>query len=523
MLGRARLGEPPRSRTAVLAGFVESAVASLPSRGGTRGRALESLRALALDLQLEQQRVLPLERVLETLDRVRGRREYRLLDMLNALVDARLLTRIGHDEVQFAYAALQAYCSADAIRGASDCRDLVDDVTATLGRLSRLRWWADTLVLLAGMIDDVDALISLILQGAGSGQEERVFLAARCIEENTAGVLSPFLREQTVAALLHLTNVDFEPRIRVRVRAIRSLQRLQESSAIPHLVRIAIEPVRKGWQGARLPEFSSVRLAAVAALRTMGEPALDYVRDELPSLADLLNLWIDGDVPAIARQLLEKDARVGSIAAFLLGLLRRPEAEDRLIEQFVQPNHDRLLSWAIADALTLIDPARVAQEAILPFVRPGSGAFVRLAGESRTGQRDRRRQIAYLIGKVKPQAPWAGRYLDRCIAELTDVALKAYAVRAFGDLLEIGRKGLLERLAIGDFSGVATGRRWSDADRLWLRLAAVETLAELGDTETAQRLRRERRTDQPWTPELELALYRTSEEIAARAWEGAGC
>lgn len=522
MLGRARLGEPPRSRTRVLAGFVESALASLPSRGGTRGRALESLRALALDLQLGRRRVLPLERVLEILDEVRGRREYRLLEMIDALVDARLLTRIGHDRVQFAYAPLQAYCSADAIRGSPHCRELVEDVTATLGRLSRLRWWADTLVLLAGMIEDLDTLISLILQGAGTGQEERVFLAARCIEENAGGLREPFLREQAVAALLHLTNVDFEPRARVRVRAIRSLQRLQETSAVPHLVRIAIEPVRRGWQDARLPELSSVRLAAVAALRTMGEPALEYVRDALPSLADLLNLWIDADVPTIAGHLTEQDARVGSIAAFLLGLLRLPEAEDRLIAQFRRPDHDRLLSWAIADALTLIDPARVAQEAILPFVRPDSGAPLRLAGESRSGQRERRRQIAYLIGKVKPQAPWAGRYLDRCITELTDVALKAYAVRAFGDLMETSRRGLLERLAIGDFSGVATGRRWSDADRLWLRLAAVETLAELGDTETAQRLRRERRADQPWTPELELALFRTGEEIAARTWEVAG-
>jgi hypothetical protein len=522
MLARTRLGEPPRSRRAVLAGFVEGALASLPSRRGIRGRALESLRLLALELQLGRQRVLSLERTLEILDRVRGKREYRLLEMLDALTEARMLMRIGQDQLQFSYAPLQAYCSADAIRGSPNFATLADDITATLGRLSRLRWWADTLVLLSGMIDDVDTLISLILQGAGIGQEERVFLAARCIEENVVTILSPFLREQTVAALLHLTNVDYEPRVRVRVRAIRSLQRLQETSAIPQLARIAMEPVRKGWKGNHLPEYSFVRLAAVAALRTMGQPAKTYVHAEHPRLAELMDLWMDADVPAIVRRLQDEDALVGSIAAFLLGLLRLPEADDRLIEQFMRPDQDGLLSWALSDALTMIDPGRVAREAILPFIHPGSGVPLALPGESRAGQRIRRRQFAYLIGKVKPRSPCAQLYLDRCISELTDVALKGYAIRAFGDLMETGQKRLLERLAIGDFTGVAVGRRWSDADRHWLRQAAVETLAEIGDIDSVHRLRRERRPDQPWTPELELALFRTGEEIAARALEVEG-
>ena len=80
----------------------------------------------------------------------------------------------------------------------------------------------------------------------------------------------------------------------------------------------------------------------------------------------------------------------------------------------------------------------------------------------------------------------------------------------------------LERLAAGDFEGLAMRASWSDRDRLWLRHEALETLAILGDQGTAERLRRDRPADVPWPPQLELALFRTGEEIAARIWEADG-
>jgi hypothetical protein len=522
MLKDTRTGRPPRSRTAVLAGFIASALSTLPTRGGIRGQARESLRALARELQFRRCRSLPLERTLEVLDAVRSKREYRLLEMLDALVDSRLLARVGQDQVQFSYPGLQAYCCADALQSRGDRKALVDDIAATLGRLSRLRWWANTLVLFAGMTEEIDTLVASILQGSSAGQEERVFLAARCIEENAGVALDPLLRDQLVAALLQLTDPSREPRVSVRTRAIRAIQRLQEESAIPHLVRIAFGTARTNWLGEQVVEYSPVRLAAIAALRSLGRPALDFVRAELSVLAELLRHWIDADVAGIEHHLLEGDERERPVAAFLLGMLRRPEADDRLIADFHRPDNDQTTGWALTDALTLVDPARVAREAILPFVDPSSGAPRRFEGASRTAQRDRRRQIAYLIGRLKPRDPWARRYLEHCLRELPDVPLKGYAIRAFGDLLETGQKGQLERLALGDFTGVATGRHWPERDRLWLRQVAVETLALIGDLETVQRLRRERRSDQPWTPELELALFRTAEEITSRVWEAEG-
>jgi hypothetical protein len=522
MLKDTRAGRPPRSRTAVLAGFINSALGTLPTRGGIRLQARESLRAMARELQFRRCRSLPLERTLEVLDAVRSKREYRLLEMLDALVDSRLLARVGQDQVQFSYPGLQAYCCADALQSRGDRKALVDDIAATLGRLSRLRWWANTLVLFAGMTEEIDTLVASILQGSSAGQEERVFLAARCIEENAGVALDPLLREQLVAALLQRADPSQEPRVSVRTRAIRAIQRLQEKSAIPHLVRIAFAPARTNWLGKHVVEYSPVRLAAIEALRSLGRPALYLVRAELPVLAELLGHWIAADVAGIEQHLLAGDGQERPVAAFLLAMLRRPESDDRLIVHFHRAGHDQATSWALTDALTLVEPGRVAREAILPYVDPGSGEPRRFEGASQAAQRDRRRQIAYLIGRLKPRDPWARRYLEHCVLEPLDVPLKGYAIRAFGDLLDTSQKGQLERLALGDFTGVATGRRSSERDRLWLRQVAVETLALIGDSETVQRLRRERRPDQPWTPELELALFRTGEEIASRVWEAAG-
>lgn len=522
MIVRTRQGQPPRSRTGVLGDFVSHALAGIPWSGGVRGRARESLRALALELQQRRRRTLSLEQALEILDAVRSRREYRLLDMLDALVEARLLMRVGQDQIQFSYSGLQSYACADALCALPEWREHIDDITATLGRLTRLRCWDDTLVLFAGMTEDIDYLVGLILAGAGAGQEERVFLAARCIEENGPSRLSDSLRGQATAGLIHLTNADYEPRISVRIRAVRALQRLHDESAIPQLMRLSVEQARTNRMGRPAMEYSGVRLAAIAALRALGEPAVEYVRAQLPELARLVDRWIAVDIPGIAAYLDHEDERVRPIAAFVLGFLSRPEADDILVEAFLRPNPDRLVAWALADALTLIDAARVTREAIVPFVDQDTGLPVPVPKERAKAGRERCRQLAYLIGKTKPREPWAGRFLDRCMDTLKDIAVKCYAVRAFGDLLDSSRRPLLERLAAGDFEGLAMRASWTDRERLWLRHEALEALSILGDQGTAERLRRDRSADVPWPPQLELALFRTGEEIAARIWEAGG-
>jgi hypothetical protein len=284
-------------------------------------------------------------------------------------------------------------------------------------------------------------------------------------------------------------------------------------------MRLSVEQTRTNWMGRPAMEYSGVRLAAIAALRSLGEPAVDHVRTHLPELARLVDRWIEVDIPGIAAYLDHEDERIRPLAAFVLGFLSRPDADDILVRAFLRPNPDRLVAWALADALTLIDPARVTREAIVPFVDQDTGLPVPVPKEKAKAGRERCRQLAYLIGKTKPREPWAGRFLDRCMDTLTDVAVKCYAVRAFGDLLDSPRRPLLEQIAAGDFEGLAMRAAWTDRDRLWLRHEALEALAILGDQGSAERLRGDRPADVPWPPQLELALFRTGEEIAWRAWE----
>ena len=507
LLARARLGETPVSRTAVIRGFVDRTLAEVDADPLVRGRTRASLGALGRALQLGRRRSLGLDRTLEILDDVRGRREYRLTEMLDALVRARLLMRIGQERVQFAYPELQSYCAADSLIADPDRHALLDDITATLGRLSRLRWWADTLVLMAGLAEHQTELIEPILHGAGAGQEERVFLAARCIEEGGTERLDPLLLEQLSAALLHLANADYEPRTRVRIRAIHAIQRLQMEGSVPHLVRIALLPVRTDWTGRQVAEYSSVRLAAITSLRAMERATFSHVKAEVPELATLLRYWIAARAADVEDYLGASDKRMRPVAAFLLGLMPSRDAHDRLITQFHAPIHEPEVTWALTDALTLVDPARVSTEVLAPLVAVG--------GQTRR----QRRQLAYLIGKVKPREPWAARFLERAVHELTDASLKGHALRAWGDLLASDKKDLLTRIALGDFGDVAVGKSWRPDDRLWLRRVAIETLAVLGDADTVGRLRRARLPGQDWPPDLELALFRTGEEIAWRTWE----
>jgi len=87
-------------------------------------------------------------------------------------------------EIIFSYPGFQSYwCAQHLLRNTRDFTGRLDDITATLGRRSRVRLWEDTLVLLAGMMDSADPLIRRIIAGSSMGYGEHAFLAARCIHE----------------------------------------------------------------------------------------------------------------------------------------------------------------------------------------------------------------------------------------------------------------------------------------------------------------------------------------------------
>ena len=90
---------------------------------------------------------------------------------------------------------------------------------------------------------------------------------------------------------------------------------------------------------------------------------------------------------------------------------------------------------------------------------------------------------------------------------------------SFSEFFDRRHKKLFEEIALGDFSKIAVGNGLSEQDATYLRLMAVEALANIGDEETLSRLRVQRIE---WPHEVEKAFYWTSEEIFWRMSLSAG-
>jgi hypothetical protein len=87
--------------------------------------------------------------------------------------------------VCFSRPILRAYGFACALAHRDDLAAQLDDITATLGRYTRYRWWEESLVLLGGMMADPGLLIRQILYGVPLGEGEQIFLWPPAVSRNT--------------------------------------------------------------------------------------------------------------------------------------------------------------------------------------------------------------------------------------------------------------------------------------------------------------------------------------------------
>lgn len=511
MLQQARQGLYPQSRTAVLQSLVEDAIVDVPVAHGMRARAEQTLYALAWEMQSARSRTWPVSNAFRTMAAVRGNREYSLEDLYNALVKCGLLTRVGQEAMRFAYPAIQAYCCARAILQMEDRDQVLDDITATLGRLTRLRWWEDALVLLSGLMrDDPNVLIRMLLYGVDLSEGERVFLAARCLLESGDRGVDPDLIQQVVDALVWRLDSANEHRMSHRIRAASALGQLHHLSAIPHLTRVANQKIRVDWRGELAYEYSSVRMAAVVALQRMMPVARQEIEAVDAQLAELLFLWEKRDVPALAASLDLEDVGAQAIAAFALGDLQTEEAVDVLVATFLDPDTSAQTRWAVTDALTLLDPAEVTRRAILPLLDPEAAEREGIDPRAWKRRADWYERLAYLIGKLRVQSPVTRAFLQRCLDKFTGIWLKGMAIQALGWMYDRSYRDLFERIAGGDFSGIAMRKDFSEEDAGYVRRKAMQALATIGDQDTLAYLRANRTE---WSAELERAFYWTSEDI----------
>ena len=139
------------SRATLLRQIANECLTSIPMGGVPRFYAERVLDQVGWQMQWGRQSILGGADLYRILADVRGNREFRLGDLKDLLIRSGILASSGEDAVRFRYQSLQAYYAARYLAASPDRRRLLEDITASLGRLARARWWEKTLVTMAGL------------------------------------------------------------------------------------------------------------------------------------------------------------------------------------------------------------------------------------------------------------------------------------------------------------------------------------------------------------------------------------
>jgi hypothetical protein len=547
LVEQARQGHPgPQSRTQVLQRMVDDALGevveilaagrqerSLTRQGTVADHIERILYALAWRMQSSLDSTLPLDEAFTLMKQIRGDREYSLEELTDALVQRKLLAIEGRDSLRFAYSRIQAYCCARAILRRTDRQRRLDDITSTLGRLSRLHWWEETLVFACGlMADDTRALeqfLAAIVYGMNLLESDRTFLAARCLTEiPTQGpstrTLTNLTETVTAALIWRLSNQN-EPNSVQRSRAATLLGQIATPTAMEQLARTAYGKPRLDRQQRPDFDYSNVRMAAVIGLLRMNAASqIELLAPIDPVLIELINHWQSHNVASLVGWLHQTDnASAQGLAALALGDLHmqlKLHAEDQdqaesalaaLAEAFLLRRLDQATQWAVTYALATVDLPAVKRSVLDPFF--GNEAAYIHSDEERL---QHYKCLAYLTGLLRWQDPAARDFLlVRCMLEAEDTALAAVAIDALARLADRRDKPVLERIAMGcpGKEIMPCFKHLSAADQVYLQRKATDALAVIGDAESIALLREQRSDPSNWSPELEQALYRASEEI----------
>ena len=546
LVENARRGQYPKSRTQVLQHMVEDALAevveilavdgrerSLTRQGTVVDHIERILYALAWRMQSNLASTLPLSEAFTLMKQIRGDREYSLEELTDALVQRKLLAIEGRDSLRFAYSRIQAYCCAQTIVQRNDRQRRLDDITSTLGRLSRLHWWEETLVFACGMMaDDTRALeqfMSAIVYGMNLLESDRTYLAARCLSEiptyGPATRTLTVLTETVTAALIWRLCNQNEPNSVQRSRAATLLGQIATPTALKQLARTAYGKPRLDRQQQPDYDYSNVRMAAVIGLLRMTSASqAELLLPIDPVLIELLHHWQSQNVSALSGWLYQTDnASAQGLAALALGDLHmqlklHPDGQQQaeaalnaLAEAFLLRKLDQATQWAVTYALATVDLPAVKRAVLDPFFSD-EAAYAQSPEE----RLQHYKCLAYLIGLLRWQDPMARQFLlQRGMLEAEDAMLAAVSIDALARLADRRDKPLLERVAMGcpDSDFMPCFKYLSPADQVYLQRKATDALAVVGDAESIALLRENRGDPANWSPELEMALYRTSEEI----------
>ncbi|MGD9317670.1 MAG: hypothetical protein PVG56_12590, partial [Anaerolineae bacterium] len=398
----------------------------------------------------------------------------------------------------------------------------------------------ETLIFVAGLLaddpQDLNRFLSVIVYGVNLLESEQTFLVARCLMEGKqhmaggrqrASDSMDLLERQVVAALVWRLSSGNEPRAAHRSRAAYLLGQLASDSAIEHLAKVAYGRPRRDRHGEPDFDYSNVRMAASVGLLRMTKGAREELLKRIdPVLVELLRSWQDEDIDRLIRWLkAPENPGARAIAALALGDLhmqllinrgREKEADATLRELanvFLSPDIDEPTLWAVTYALAMLDLPNIRDAVFLPFFERERELFV--TEEQRLLHY---KCMAYLIGLERWQEQKAYDFLEEdCLKGARKARLAAVAIQSLGSLADRRYKPLLDMMALGDFTGILPHVEAPPDSFAYLQRKAIDALSKVGDLESVALLREHRRVEAmgsgSWDPELERALYRTSEEI----------
>lgn len=538
----ARQGWYPQTRTLALQAMIEDAIDQVVetmiregevrvyNRQGMHSQVEQILGALAWQIQSSLSPTLALADVFAIMRRVRSDREYSLERLYGALVTHKLLANAGSDKVRFAYQLDKAYCAAKAILARPDCERQLDDITSTLGRLSRLHWWEDTVVFACGMMAGntpaLERFLSVIVYGMNLLESDRTFLAARCLSETapygpSTRVLAVLSDTVTAALIWRLSNRN-EPNSLQRSRAATLLGQIASPAAMRQLAETAYGKTREDRGGGPDFDYSNVRMAAIIGLLRMSESAQAELLSTIdPDLVTLLQQWQNQDTASLIQHLEQpRNEAIEGLAALALGDLAmqlrpsRPAESDLAVQTLgnalLRTDLKPASQWATAYALATVDLPAVKRAVIEPFLDQE-------AAMPQTPEANQiRKCLAYLIGLLRDQDARSRDFLVmRCIGATADPTLAAVAIDALARLADRRDKPLLEHIAAGqpDAGEMARFKSFNRTDQIYIQRKAIDALASVGDADSIALLRESGSDPGQWSPKLEEALYRASEEI----------
>jgi hypothetical protein len=543
--GLASRGRFPLNRADALRLIASTYLANFDSRRAPRSCAELALEQIAWRLQFDRVTYIDNDDLVAILENVRDRRDFRLSDLAEALTDCDILARAGEEGVRFGFKALQAYFAARYLQRSARRTWLLEDVTATLGRFSRMRHWEDVLVALAGLQNSTANRVSLlktIVAGSSLAEGEQVFLAVRMYAEmvepgrDQNGVVRPVLdaeignnevARQIMDALVWRLRSGTARPYADRRQAAECLAEMRHPAAIKYLIGLAVDPVSVNELPGSVPQLtferSGIRLIAVNGLFLQYQATQDYVKERRPKLQSVVDAWlamVDGNLAPITAVLNQNDPVTSPVAAFALGQLGMDRGSPPLLAVFdpnvtmpggERPNEEVL--WAIAEVFGNQDADWLRTNVIEWWLKRSSAPDGRLCyliqkcGQAPEGSLERK----YLSACLKDPEPDVQSRAFRALGKLNDPTVNAWLIPICHLILKDEWKKLLECSATG-LEDVPTD------DHAWqLQFAALDVLRDVGDQDSMDVMRAFRLRTQP---ELSQIAFDATEQIYWRLTGG---